>query len=83
MEDIPKYLSAEEYAKRSGMGVQEVKRQCNLGKIECFKTETGRYKIPIRKDSISREQYEKLLKENIELKTIINNAKKILIKEVI
>ena len=36
---IPKLVSAEEYSRISGMGVEEVKRQCRLGKIDHFRTE--------------------------------------------
>ena len=30
---IPKYVSAEEYSRQSGMGVEEVKRQCRIGEV--------------------------------------------------
>lgn len=77
---IPKYVSAEEYSRQSGMGVEEVKRQCRIGGIPCKMTEGGYYKIPIYEDCVSIEQYQEALKEierlkekiNI-LKTIINN----------
>lgn len=36
---IPKYISAEEYSRQSGLGVQEVKRQCRLKEIPCKMTE--------------------------------------------
>ena len=42
---IPKYVSAEEYSRRSGMGVEEVKRQCRIGNIPHVMTEKGYYKI--------------------------------------
>ena len=68
---IPKYISAEEYSKQSGLGVEEVKRLCRLGEIACNRTEKGHYKIPLYDDAIPREQYEGLLKENARLKLII------------
>jgi hypothetical protein len=37
--NIPKYISAEEYSRQSGLGVEEVKRQCRNGKIKCLRTE--------------------------------------------
>ena len=36
---IPKYIRAEEYSRQSGLGVQEVKRQCRLKEIPCKMTE--------------------------------------------
>lgn len=69
---IPKYISAEEYARQSGMGVEEVKRQCRIGKIECLRTEKGYYKIPVYdNDAVSIEDYNKLKDENTKLKTIL------------
>lgn len=78
MEGIPTYVSAEKYAKYSGLGVQEVKRLCNIGDIPCSRTETGRYKIPIYKDGINKEQYEKVISENAELKSTLSSLRKIL-----
>nr|DAR19684.1 MAG TPA: Protein of unknown function (DUF3972) [Caudoviricetes sp.] len=69
---IPKYISAEEYARQSGMGVEEVKRQCRIGKIECLRTEKGYYKIPVYdNDAVSIEDYNKVKDENTKLKTIL------------
>ena len=69
---IPKYISAEEYARRSGMGVEEVKRQCRLEKIQCLRTEKGYYKIPVyENDAVSIEEYKKVIEENTQLKTIL------------
>lgn len=68
------YLSASEYSKQTGMGVEEVKRLCRLGRIPCEFTEGGYYKIKIYKDNcISIEEYNKVIKENEKLKTIIKN----------
>ena len=68
---IPKYISAEEYSKQSGLGVEEVKRLCRLGEIACKRTEKGHYKIPLYDEAIPKEQYEKLVEENTQLKMII------------
>ena len=69
---IPKYISAKEYARQSGMGVEEVKRQCRIGKIECLRTEKGYYKIPVYdNDAVSIEDYNKVKDENTKLKTIL------------
>ena len=68
---IPQYISAEEYSKRSNLGVEEVKRLCRLGEIKCKMTEGGHYKIPLYDDAIPKEQYESLLKENAQLKIVM------------
>lgn len=69
---IPKYISAEEYARQSGMGVEEVKRQCRIGQIKCLRTEKGYYKIPVYdNDAVSIEDYNKVKDENTKLKTIL------------
>lgn len=53
---IPKYVSAEEYSRRSGMGVEEVKRQCRIGNIPHVMTEKGYYKIKVYdNDVVSRK----------------------------
>lgn len=68
------YVSAEKYAKMTGLGSEEVKRQCRIGKIECFMTEGGHYKILVRQNAVSREEYEKVVRENEKLKTIIQSV---------
>lgn len=68
---IPKYVSAEEYSKQSGLGVEEVKRLCRLGEIACKRTEKGHYKIPLYNEAIPKEQYERIVQENTQLRMII------------
>ncbi len=68
---IPKYVSAEKYSRDSGIGVEEVKKMCRNGELKCHMTEGGYYKIQVDQDSVPIEKYEKLKKENIELKAIL------------
>lgn len=68
---IPKYISAEEYSRQSGLGVEEVKRLCRVGEIQCKRTEKGYYKIPIYEDAVPIEEHQKVKEENTRLKTII------------
>lgn len=68
------YVSPETYNKMTGLGVEEIKRQCRIGKIECFMTEGGHYKILVRQNAVSREEYEKVVRENEKLKTIIQSV---------
>ena len=78
---IPKYVSAEEYSRQSGMGVEQVKKLCRNGKLKHYMTEGGYFKIQIDSDSIPIEKYQEVRDENTKLKTIIktilNTAKQI------
>ena len=69
---IPTYLSAEKYAKESGLGIEEVKKKCRNGEIKCEMTEGGHYKILVYNDAVPVEEYQKLKDENTKLKTIIS-----------
>lgn len=77
---IPKYVSAEEYSRQSGMGVEEVKRQCRIGQIPCNMTEGGYYKIPIYDNSVPIEQFEVEKKKRIEAETTLGLLQKILLE---
>lgn len=68
------YISAEAYSKQTGLGVEEVKRLCRIGRIPCERTKKGYYKIKIYKnDCVSIEEYDRVVKENIELKALVKN----------
>lgn len=68
---IAKYVSAEEYSRQSGIGVEEVKRLCRTNQLKHFMTEGGYYKIAVDDDSVPKEQYDKVKDENTKLRTII------------
>ena len=68
---ISKFVSAEEYSRQSGIGVEEVKRLCKTNQLKHFMTEGGYYKIAIDDDSVPKEQYDKVKDENTKLRTII------------
>lgn len=78
---IPKYVSAEQYSKESGIGVEQVKKLCRSGELEHYMTEGGYYKIKVDSDSVPIEKYKKVEEENIRLKTILetilNTAKQV------
>ena len=78
---IPKYVSAEQFSKQSGMGVEQVKKLCKSGELEHYMTEGGYYKIRVDSNSVPIEKYKKVEEENIRLKTILetilNTAKQI------
>lgn len=68
------FVSPKEYAKQTGLGIEQVKRLCKMGKIPYELSQGGQYHIKVFKDNcVSYEQYEKVLKENEKLKTILNN----------
>ena len=80
---IPKYVSAEEYSRQSGMGPEEVKRLCRTNQLKHFRTEKGYYKIAVDDDSVSKEQFEEERQKRIEAETTLQLLKNILLtKEV-
>ena len=68
---IPKYVSAEEYSKQSGIGVAQVKKLCKNGELEHYMTDGGYYKIRVDSDSVPIEKYIEVKQENSRLKTIL------------
>ena len=78
---ISKYVSAEEYSRQSGIGVEEVKRLCKTNQLKHFMTEGGYYKIAIDNDSISKEQFEEEKRKRIEAETTLQLLEKILLEK--
>ncbi len=76
---IPKYVSAEEYSRRSGIGSEEVKRLCKTGQLKHYMTEGGYYKIAVDDDSVPKEVYEEEKQRRIEAETKIDLLTKILV----
>lgn len=77
---IPKYVSAEEYSRQSGIGVEEVKRLCRTNQIKHFMTEGGYYKIAVDDDTIPRQVYEEEQRKRIEAETKLELLKNILVE---
>ena len=74
--NAPKYVSAEEYSRQSGMGVEEIKRLCRIGEIKCLRTKGGYYKIPVYNDDVvSKELYEEEKQKRIEAETKLSLLK--------
>lgn len=72
------YISAEAYSKQTGLGVEEVKRLCRIGRMPCERTKKGYYKIKVYKDNcVSREEYDIILKENSKLKQLLKTINNI------
>lgn len=78
---IPRYVSAEEYSRQSGIGVEEVKKLCKRGELKHHMTEGGYYKIAVDDDSVPIKKYQEVKDENLRLKTlletILNTAKQV------
>lgn len=77
---IPKYVSAEEYSRQSGIGVEEVKRLCRTNQIKHFMTEGGYYKIAVDDDTIPRQVYEEEQRKRIEAEAKLELLKNILVE---
>ena len=77
---IPKYVSAEEYSRQSGIGVEEVKRLCRTNQLKHFMTEGGYYKIAVDDDSIPRTMYEEEQRKRIEAEAKLKLLKNILVE---
>lgn len=76
---IPRYISAEAYSKKSGIGVEEVKRLCKTNQLKHFMTEGGYYKIAEDDDSVPIEKYQEEKRRRIEAETKLEMLKKILV----
>lgn len=77
---IPKYVSAEEYSRQSGIGVEEVKRLCRTNQLKHFMTEGGYYKIAVDDDTIPRTVYEEEQRKRIEAEAKLELLKNILVE---
>lgn len=77
---IPQYVSAEQYSRQSGIGVEEVKRLCRTDQLKHFMTEGGYYKIAVNDDSVPIEQFEEEKRKRIQAETKLELLKNILTK---
>ncbi len=76
---VPKYISAEEYAKRSGLSPKKVKDMCKVGKLDFYMIEGGFNKIKEDdNNSVSKELYEKVKEPKLNAETMkaIEDAEK-------
>lgn len=76
---ISKFVSAEEYSRQSGIGVEEVKRLCRTNQLKHFMTEGGYYKIAEDDDSVPIEKYQEEKRKRIEAETKLEMLRKILV----
>lgn len=76
------FLSPVKFAERSGENYEFIRELCREGKLKCEITEGNHIKIYeselskfSNKDYVTKEQYEKVIRENERLKTFINQLK--------
>lgn len=72
-----KWLTPKQYSKVTGLGIEEIKKQCNLGQLESFKTEGGYYKVAYYESSSQDD--ETLIRENEKLRQALKNIQQMLI----
>lgn len=83
MEVNHKWLSATEYAKQTGLGVEKVKQFIRDKKIEGEQTEDGYWKVKVyNNECVSKEVFEEEHQKRVEAETTLKNIQNIL-KEVI
>lgn len=68
---MEEWISLNEYMRRNKMGYNVVLQMIYNKEIEARKTPGGRYKIKVGGQTVSNEMYEKVVRENSELKTLI------------
>jgi excisionase family DNA binding protein len=76
-------LSPQVFARQAGLSYQQVLHMCKFNQIEAVKTSGGHFKIPEKEldkffkpnGYVSKEEYERVIRENEKLKTILEQAK--------
>ena len=78
-----KWMSATEYARQTGLGVEKVKQFIRDKKIEGEQTEDGYWKVKVYNDEcVSKEVFDEEHHKRIEAETTLKNIQNIL-KEVV
>lgn len=79
-EEVPYYyLSARAYAKQTGIGEAEVKKQLKRGELEGLITD-AQYKVKVYKNGgVSYEQYAEVLRRMIEAETKVKQMKELIL----
>lgn len=78
-----KWISASEYSRQTGLGIEIVKQFILAGKIEGEQTKDGFWKIKVyNNDCVSKEVFDKEHQKRIEAETTLKTLQNIL-KEVV
>ena len=79
-----RWMSATEYARQTGLGVEKVKQFIRDGKIEGEQTEEGYWKVKVYNDEcVSKEVFEEEHKKRLEAEITLKNIKNILMEVII
>lgn len=74
-----RWVSAKAYAEATGISPEKAIQMIHNGTLEGTQTDKGYWKIKVYdNDAVSKEMYEKLLKENERLKATLIGAHKLL-----
>jgi len=77
-----KWLSATEYARQTGLGVEKVKQFIRAGKLEGEQTEDGYWKVKVyNEECVSKEVFAEEHQKRVEVETTLKTIQNIL-KEV-
>lgn len=76
-------LTPQVFAKQTGLSYSQVLHMCKSNQIEAVETTGGHFKIPEKElekykpnnEYVSKEEYERVIRENEKLKTILEQAK--------
>lgn len=71
-----KWLTPKQYNQKTGLGVEEIKRQCRLGNLESKITDGGFYKVAYYEGLTEND--EKLIRENERLRQALKLAYQII-----
>lgn len=73
------YVSAMEYSRRTGMGVETVKDLCRKGRLQHEMTKGGYYKILVgNEDTVPRPLYEEMTQRAVRAETKLESIKAVL-----
>ncbi len=77
---MDEWISLNEYMRRYKMGYEAVLKLIHSGKVEAQKI-GSRYKIRVGGDTVSREQYEKVLERANKAEAIVEALRAILVRK--
>lgn len=76
-----RWVSASEYAKQTGLGVEKVKQFIRTGKIEGERTDDGYWKVKVYKDdAVAKKVFDEEHNKRIEAETTIKLLQNILLE---
>jgi hypothetical protein len=70
------FMSAPEFARKSGLSYQETLAKCKDGTIDAFETDGGQWRVKVWKatETVPKKQYDELMRLYTQLETRVNVA---------